>query len=84
VAGPAKRFEVRRVVGAAIRFGYDVIDSLCRSDLAIAFVVLTEVLVACQHFSPEHVPLPAVTALVAALPALMLLPALIAVLLAVT
>ena len=84
MAGPAQRFKVRHLIGAAFGFSDDVVDSLCRRDLPITPAVLAQMFVACQNLSPEHVPLAAVAALVAILSALVLLPAFVSLLLTVT
>lgn len=84
MAGITNGFKIARSIGATMSFSDDVVDSLCRRDLSFTHTVLAQIFVACQNLSPEHVPLAAIAALVAILAALVLLPAFVSVLLAVT
>jgi len=84
MAGPAQAFEVGRVISTTVCFRNDVIDGFCSLRSLIPQAVLAQVLITGQNLRPEHVPFAAITALVSALPALVLLPAFVTVGLAVS
>lgn len=84
VAGLAEAFEVGQVIGTPICFCPDVVDRCCRGVSSIPQAFLTEMFIPAQYERTQFVPLATVTSLVAVQSALMLLPAFIAVRLAVT
>lgn len=84
VARLAEAFEVGKVIGPPICFGGDVIHRLRRCIPSISQAFLTEVFIPVENDWTQPVPLAAIAALMPALPSLMLLPAFIAMVLAVT
>ena len=84
MAWPAQRLKVAVVVCAAMSFRDDMVDGFSRARPAIAQTFLADVPVTFKDAGADDVPFTAVTALVAAQPPLMLLPAFIAVSLAIT
>jgi hypothetical protein len=84
MAGPAQAFEVRIIIGSPMRLSLNVVNGLCRHCATITQAVLTQMMVALKNTCALDIPLATVTALVATLSLLMLLPAFIAVLLTVT
>jgi len=83
MAWPAQRLQVAVVVGAAMSFGFDVINRSCRDWPAVPQTLLADVPVTLEDACADNIPFAAVAALVPALPALMLLPAFITMRLAV-
>lgn len=84
VAWPAQGLKVAIIVCAAVSFRNDVVDRFSRAWPAVAQTFLADVPVTFKDAGADDVPFTAVTALVAAHPSLMLLPAFITVSLAVT
>lgn len=80
----ADRNQVAVVVGAAMSFGFDVVNRSCRDWPAVRKALLAQVPISGKDARPDYVPLTAIAALVAAQSPLMLLPAFVAVSLAVT
>jgi hypothetical protein len=83
MAGPAQAFEVRIVIGTPMSLGLDVVNRLCCDSSPAAKTVLAQMVVALEDVRTPDIPLATVATLVATLSLLMLLPAFIAVLLAV-
>lgn len=83
MAGPAQAFEVRIVIGTPMSLGLDVVNRLCCDSSPTAKAVLAQMVVAFQDARTPDIPLATVATLVATLSLLMLLPALVAVRLAV-
>ena len=83
MAGPAQAFEVRIVIGTPMSLSLDVVNRLCGDGSPTAKAVLTQMIVARQDARTPDVPLTTVTAFVSALALLVLLPSLIAMLLAI-
>jgi hypothetical protein len=83
MAGPAQAFEVRIVIGTPMSLSLDVVNGLCCDSSPAAKAVLAQMVVALQDARTPDIPLATVATLVATLSLLMLLPAFIAVLLAV-
>lgn len=84
MAGLAEAFEVRQVIGTPICFSRDVVHRLSGCVHSITQAFLTEVFVPVENDWAQPVPFAAITSLMPALSSLMLLPAFIAVLLAVS
>jgi len=84
MAWPAQRLQVAVVVGAAVCFGFDMVNCRCRNGLSIPQTFLTQVSITLKDAGSDDVPLTAIASLVAATALLMLLPAFVAVSLAVT
>lgn len=84
MAGPAQAFEVRIVIGTPMSLGLDVVYRLCYYSSPAAKAVLAQMVVAFQDARTPDIPLATISALVPALALLVLLPAFIAVLLAVS
>jgi hypothetical protein len=82
MAGPAQAFEVRIVIGTPMSLSLDVVNGGWDSKLA-AQAVLTKMIVTLQDARTSDIPLATITTLVPALALLMLLPSLIAMLLAI-
>ncbi len=80
----ADRNQIAVFISAAMSFGFDVVNRSCRNGLPIPHAFLAQVPIAGKDARPDNVPLTAIAALVAAQPPLMLLPAFVAVSLAVT
>ena len=83
MAGPAQAFEVRIVIGTPMSLGLDVVNRLCCDSSPAAKAVLAQMVVSFQDARTPDIPLATVATLVATLSLLMLLPAFVAVLLAV-
>lgn len=84
MAWPAQRLKVAVFIGAAMCFGFDVVYCGCWNGSAVRQALLADVPISLQDAGTDNVPLTTVAALVSALPALVLLPAFIAVIVAVT
>ena len=84
MAGPAQAFEVRIVIGTPMSLGLDVVNRLCCDSSPAAKAVLAQMVVSFQDARTPDIPLATVATLVATLSLLMLLPAFIAVLLAIS
>ncbi len=78
VTRPAQRLQVAVIVSATVSFGFDVVYCRCRYRLSTLNALLADVPVTLQDAGTDDVPLTTVSSLVPALPALMLLPAFIA------
>ncbi len=83
MAGPAQAFEVRIVIGTPMSLGLDVVNRFCCDSSPAAKAVLAQMVVAFQDARTPDIPLATVTAFMATLSLLMLLPALIAMLITV-
>lgn len=75
VAWPAQRFKIAIVISAAVGFRDDVIHTFGFHAYAPASAVLTEMLIAHQNASAAYLPWPTVPAFLAALPRLVITPA---------
>jgi len=84
MAWPAQRLKIAIVVSAAVSFRCDVVNCRCRNGFSIPKALLAKMSITRQDAGSDDVPLTAVAALMAAQTPLMLLPAFIAVSLAVT
>ena len=84
MAWPAQRLKVAVFIGAAVCFRFYVVNSGCWYGPAIRQALLADMPITLQDTRADNVPLTAVAALMSALSALMLLPAFIAVIVAVT
>jgi len=84
VAGPAQAFEVRIVIGTPMCLSLDMVNGCGRDSASSTQAVLTQMIITHQDASAFDIPLTAVATFMAVLTLLMLLPAFIAVLLAVT
>lgn len=80
----ADRNQIAIFIGAAVCFGFDVINGSGRDWPAVAQTLLADVPITFKDAGADDIPLTAVAALVAAQPSLVLLPAFITVSLAVT
>lgn len=83
MAGPAQAFEVRIVIGTPMSLGLDVVNRRCWDSSPAAKAVLTQVIITLKDAGSYDVPFATIATLMPALTLLMLLPAFIAVLLAV-
>ena len=83
VAGLAEAFEVGQVIGPPICFGGDVVHRLSGCIPSISQTFLTKVFIPVENDWAQSIPLTAIAALMPALALLMLLPAFIAVFIAV-
>ena len=84
VARLAEAFEVGQVIGPPICFGGDVVHRLSGCIPSISQAFLTKVLISVENDWAQPVPLAAITSLMPALSSLMLLPAFIAVMFAIS
>ena len=84
MAGPAQAFEVRIVIGTPMSLGLDVVNRLCCDSSPAAEAVLAQMVVAFQDARTPDIPLATIAALMPALALLVLLPSLIAMLLAIS
>lgn len=84
MAWPAQRLQVAVIVCPAMSFGFDVVYRGCWYGPAIRQALLADVPVTLQNADADDVPLTAVSSLVSALSPLMLLPAFMKVIIAVT
>lgn len=80
---PAQRLQVTVVICAAMYFGFDMVNSGCGYRLAILQALLADMPITLQDTRADNVPLTAVSSLVSVLPALMLLPAFVGMVIAV-
>lgn len=83
MAWPAQRLQVAVVVGAALSFGFDMVNSRCGNGLSIPHALLAQMSITRQDAGSDDIPLTAIASLVAATALLVLLPAFVAVSLAV-
>jgi len=83
MAWPAQRLQVAIVVCAAVSFGFDMVNCRCRNGLSIPQTFLTQVSITLKDAGSDDVPLTAIASLVAATALLVLLPAFVAVSIAV-
>jgi hypothetical protein len=79
VTWPAQRLKVTVFIGAAMGFGFDVVDCRCWYRPAVLHALLADMSVTLKDAGTENVPLAPVSTLMTALSTLMLLPAFIAV-----
>lgn len=83
VTGPAQTFEVRVIIGTPMSLSFDMVNGCGRNSKPTAQAVLTQMIVMLQDARTSDIPLATIAALVPALALLVLLPAFIAVFLAV-
>jgi hypothetical protein len=83
MAGPAQAFEVRIIIGTPMSLSLDVVNGLSCDSSPAAQAVLAQMVVTLQDARTLDIPLATIATLVPTLSLLMLLPAFIAVLLAV-
>ena len=83
MAWPAKRFEIAVFVCTAVGFRNNVVDRFSRARSAVAQALLADVSITLEDADADNVPLTAIASLVAAQASLVLLPAFVAVSLAV-
>lgn len=79
----ADRNQIAVFIGAAVSFGFDVVNGGGRDWPAVRQALLTQMSITLQDAGSDNVPLTAIAALVATQPPLMLLPAFITMRLAV-
>jgi hypothetical protein len=84
VAGPAQAFEVRIIIGTPMSLSFDMVNGLSCYRTTVAQAVLPQVIVTLKDAGSLNIPLATIAALMPALTLLMLLPAFIAVLLAIS
>lgn len=84
VTGPAQAFEVRIIIGTPMSFSLDVVNGLGCNGSPSSKAFLTQVIITLKDAGSLNVPLATIAALMPTLALLMLLPAFIAVLLAVS
>ena len=84
MARPAQAFEVRIVIGTPMSLSLDMVHGLSCYRTTVAQTVLTQVIIALKDAGTLNIPLATIAALMPTLALLMLLPAFIAVLLAVS
>lgn len=84
VAGPAQAFEVRIIIGTPMRLSLDMVNGCGGDSQPTAQAVLTQMIVTLQDARTSDIPLATIAALVPALALLVLLPSLIAMLLAIS
>jgi hypothetical protein len=75
---PAQRLKVAILIRPTMSFGFDVVNRSCRDWPAVSQALLADVPVTLEDACADNIPLAAVAALMSALPALMLLPAFVA------
>ncbi len=80
----ADRNQIAIFIGAAVSFGFDMVNCRCRNGFPIPQALLAKMSITRQDAGSDDVPLTAIAALMAAAALLVLLPAFIAVSLAVT
>ncbi len=78
MAFEADRNQIAVVVCAAVSFRDDMVDGFSRTRSVVAQALLADVPVTLEDACADNIPLAAVAALMSALPALMLLPAFVA------
>ena len=83
MAGPAQAFEIRIIIGTPMSLSLDMVHGLSSYRTTITQTVLTQVIVTLKDAGSLNIPLAAIASLMPALALLMLLPAFIAMLLAV-
>ena len=84
MAWPAQAFEVRIIIGTPMSFSLDVVNGLGCNGSPSSKAFLTQVIITLKDAGSLNVPLATIAALMPTLALLMLLPAFIAVLLAVS
>ncbi|CAD5360219.1 conserved protein of unknown function [Citrobacter freundii] len=84
MAGPAQAFEVRIIIGTPMCLSFDMVNGCGRDSATSTQAVLTQVIITLQDAGALDIPLATVPTFMATLTLLMLLPAFIAVLLAVS
>lgn len=84
VARPAQAFEVRIIIGTPMSLGFDMVHGLSCYRTTITQAVLAQVIVTLKDAGSLNIPLATIAALMPALTLLVLLPAFIAVLLAIS
>lgn len=84
MAGPAQALEVRIVIGTPMSLGLDVVNGLGGNCSPSSKAVLTQVIITLKDAGSYDIPFATIAALMPALALLVLLPAFIAVLLAIS
>lgn len=84
MAGPAQAFEVRIVIGTPMSLGLDVVNGLGGNSSPSSKAVLTQMIITLKDTGSYDIPFATIATLMPALALLVLLPAFIAVLLAVS
>lgn len=84
MAGPTQAFEVRIVIGTPMSLGIDVVNGLGGNCSPSSKAVLTQVIITLKDAGSYDIPFATIAALMPALTLLVLLPAFIAVLLAIS
>ena len=84
MAGPTQAFEVRIVIGTPLSLGLDVVNGLGGNCSPSSKAVLTQVIITFKDAGSYDIPFATIAALMPALALLVLLPAFIAVLLAIS
>jgi hypothetical protein len=83
VTGPAQAFKIRIIIGTPMSLSLDMVNGLSCYRTTVAQTVLAKVIVTLKDAGSLNIPLAAIASLMPALALLMLLPAFIAMLLAV-
>ena len=83
VTGPAQAFKIRIIIGPPMSLSLDVVNGLGGNGSPSSKAVLTQVIITLKDACSLNIPLAAIASLMPALALLMLLPAFIAMLLAV-
>lgn len=83
VTGPAQAFKIRIIIGTPMSLSLDMVNGLSCYRTTVAQTVLTQVIITLKDACSLNIPLAAIASLMPALALLMLLPAFIAMLLAV-
>lgn len=84
MAGPAQALQVTFCIGSPMCFGCDVVNCLCFSCPAFTQTLLAQMLIPDQNHQPQPVPFGAIATFLSALTLLVVLPACIPVLFAVS
>ena len=84
MTGPAQAFEVRIIIGTPMSFSLDVVNGLGCNGSPSSKAFLTQVIITLKDAGSLNVPLATIAALMPALALLVLLPSLIAMLLAIS
>ena len=83
MTGPAQAFEIRIIIGTPMSLSFDMVHGLSCYRTTVTQTVLTQVIVTFKNAGSLNIPLATIASLMPALALLMLLPAFIAMLLAV-
>ncbi|AMA18807.1 hypothetical protein AWN66_25120 [Klebsiella pneumoniae subsp. pneumoniae] len=83
MTGPAQAFKIRIIIGTPMSLSLDMVHGLSCYRTTVAQTVLTQVIITLKDAGTLNIPLATIAALMPALALLMLLPAFIAVFLAI-